>query len=126
MIENPEQTHERFAAAANAADLEAVVALYETDGVVVERDGGLTQGTDAIRRHVQDLLTLRPRMEILSSRSFQNGDLALLCSEWRARVATPEGKEATMRFRGSEIVRRQEDGLWRLVLDNPWGIEASG
>jgi hypothetical protein len=29
-------------------------------------------------------------------------------------------------FRGSEVVRQQPDGSWRLVIDNPWGIELGG
>jgi uncharacterized protein (TIGR02246 family) len=120
-----DEVHHRFADAANAGDAAGIVALYEPDAVIVERDGTLTRGTDAIRRHVDDLLALHPKMEIIQSRSFQNGDLALLCSEWRARVVAPDGTEALMRFLGSEVLKKQQNGSWRLTVDNPWGIEVS-
>jgi len=125
VISKPEELHDRFAEAANAGDVVRMVDLYEPDAVIVERDGRLTRGTDAIRRHVKDLLALRPKMEIVTSRSFQNGDLALLCSAWRAHVLSVDGKETTMDHRGSEVLRRQPDGTWRLALDNPWGIEVA-
>jgi len=123
MIEVPERTHELFARAANSGDVEAIVEMYEPDGVIIERSGDVTKGTAAIRHHVEELLSLRPAMTIVESRTFRNGDIALLCSRWTAKIARAGGQEVVMEYRGSEIVRRGPDGVWRFVLDNPWGVE---
>jgi ketosteroid isomerase-like protein len=71
-ISSPEETHRVFAEAANAGAVEDVVALYEPDAMVVERDGQLTIGTSAIRDHVTHLLELKPKMRIDASLAFAN------------------------------------------------------
>jgi uncharacterized protein (TIGR02246 family) len=122
-IQNPQDTHRLFAEAANSGDIERLVSFYEPEAVIVERNGELSVGTAAIRSHIQHLLALHPVMQIQTSRTFGTADLALLCSRWTATVTTPDGTEAKMDCRGSEILRRQPDGSWCLVVDNPWGID---
>jgi uncharacterized protein (TIGR02246 family) len=125
-IENPEDTHRVFADAANAGDVEALIDLYDPDGVIVERNGELTVGGDAIRRHIEALIALRPEMRIVDSRAARSGETALLCSHWEAVATTPDGHQVQMEHRGSEVLRRQPDGTWRLLIDNPWGIDLAG
>ena len=122
-IDKPENTHRVFAEAARAGSLEPLVALYEPDAVIVERDGALSIGTKAIRAHLEHLLALEPSMSIDASWAVTHGEIALLCSRWSAQIRTPDGRISTIEARGSEIVRRQRDGTWKLVVDNPWGVE---
>ena len=122
-IDVPESTHHLFAETANRSDLDAIVEMYEPEAVIIERSGEATKGIAAIRHHVATLLALHPSMVIEESRAFQNGDIALLCSRWSARLTPPGGEEVVMEYRGSEIIRRGPDGTWRFVLDNPWGLE---
>jgi uncharacterized protein (TIGR02246 family) len=123
-ITRPEDTHHAFARAANAASINELLSLYEPGAAIVERDGRLSVGMDAIAEHLRHLLDMRPRMSIVETRAFQNGDIALLCSRWKASIDTPGGV-VELESRGSEIVRRQQDGTWRLTLDNPWGIDVA-
>jgi uncharacterized protein (TIGR02246 family) len=123
-IQTPEETHSRFADGVNRRDAASLVDLYAPDAAIVERDGTLTTGADAVRHHLDELVAMAPVMEIVDSRAFTHGDVALLCSKWRATVTTPDG-ERTMEFRGSEVLRRQSDGTWALALDNPWGVEVA-
>jgi uncharacterized protein (TIGR02246 family) len=122
-IEDPSTIHRHFAEAANAVDLERIIGLYEPDAIVAERGGELARGTAAIRAHVEGLLAMKPEMEIVASRTIVNGELAQLSSHWRAKVTAPDGSAVQLDFGGSELARRQADGTWRLVVDNPWGAE---
>ena len=122
----PEQIHATFAEAVNRRDLERLVGLFEDDAVVIapageQGAGERRDGIDAIRAHLQRLLAMQPHMTIVASRGHRNGDLALLSSHWRSTVTTPEGGQAEIEGRGAELARRQPDGTWRLVIDNPGG-----
>ena len=121
MSKNVEEFHAQFADACNRGDLAALEGLYEQDATVIERSGQRTEGIEAIRKHLEQLLSMRPRMHIVGSRAHTKGDLALLSSHWTAEATTPDGSPVRMEFHGSELARRQPDGTWRLVLDNPWG-----
>lgn len=122
-IHEPQDTHRVFADAANRGSLESLFALYEPDAVIVEKDGALSLGTNAIRQHLEQLLALQPSMRIEASWAVQHDDIALLCSRWSAEIRTPDGRTTTVQARGSEIARRQRDGTWKLAVDNPWGID---
>ena len=35
----------------------------------------------------------------------------------------PDGKAVSMAGQSTEVVRRQPDGTWRYVVDNPYAVE---
>ncbi|HEX6488879.1 MAG TPA: nuclear transport factor 2 family protein [Candidatus Dormibacteraeota bacterium] len=121
---DPAVKHQAFADACNAGDVGGLLALYSPDAIVVERTGELTRGIAAIRQHLEQLVAMNPRMEIIASTAIVNGDVAQLSSWWRCIVTTPDGREVELEFRGSELDRRQPDGSWLIAVDNPWGAEA--
>lgn len=121
MATQPEEIHQQFAAAVNAGDVDALVALFEPDATVIEQSGQQAEGIDSIREHLERLVGLRSTMRIEASRAYRKGDLALLSSHWTATATAPDGTPATMDFHGSELAHRQPGGSWLLMLDNPWG-----
>ena len=90
---------------------------------MIERSGERTEGIEAIKQHLAQLLGMRPRMRIVGSRAYPKGDLALLSSHRGAEATAPHGSPVRMEFHGSELARRQPGGTWRLILDNPWGAD---
>jgi len=63
------------------------------------------------------LTALCPRVPIV----VQSGDLALTVSDYTITSTGPDGKQTSSSARGTEVVRRQADGTWRFVIDNPTG-----
>jgi ketosteroid isomerase-like protein len=120
-LRDPEALHDRFCEACNAGDLNGLLALYEPGAVIAERTGELTAGSDAIRDHIYKLLALQPTMRILRSRTVISGELAQSSSHWQCDATTPDGTSLQLEYHGSELSRRQPDGSWRIVIDNPWG-----
>jgi ketosteroid isomerase-like protein len=51
----------------------------------------------------------------------ENGDLALTVSDYTFTSTGPDGKQTSISARGTEVVRRQADGTWRFIIDNPTG-----
>jgi uncharacterized protein (TIGR02246 family) len=125
-LTDPAAIHSAFADAVNAGDLDGLVSLFHEQAVVVERTGSRTSGTAAIRRHLEELVALEPKMRIEATFAFPNGDVALLCSRWTAVATAPDGHEVTLDFRGSEVACRDANGSWRLFIDDPWGVDISG
>ena len=122
-ITDASSIHHAFADAANDGDLDRLASLFAADAVVIERDGGRPSGTDAVRRHLEQLLAMNPKMQIHTSHTFVNGDTALLCSRWTATATTPGGQQINLDYRGAEVARRDDAGAWRLYIDNPWGAD---
>lgn len=120
--QDPAELHRLFQEAANQADLDGLIDLYERDPVFATRPDGSASGSDALRSHLTELLAMRPRFEqVATTKVFQAAGLALTCSDWIATATDPAGVALTMTGRGTEVARRQADGTWLLVIDNPWG-----
>jgi uncharacterized protein (TIGR02246 family) len=115
----PAQVIEQFVKFFNSGDLDGLMDnLYEDDVVFVPAPGAdIAQGKPAVRENLAGFLDLKGTMTILSGTAFQNGDLALTHAHWKLEVPGQDAIEATT----AEVVRRQSDGSWKYVVDNPWG-----
>ncbi len=122
----PREVHERWTEAMNAGDIEAVLALYEPEAVVVVGPGQVATGLAAIREGLQGFLALRPRFDLRVEQVLQATDLALLLSPWSMAGTGPDGAPVVLRGATSDVVRRQPDGTWRVVIDNPTGTAGVG
>jgi ketosteroid isomerase-like protein len=47
-------------------------------------------------------------------------DLAVLYNDWTMAAKAPDGNPFEMTGKAVEVVRRQPDGSWRFVLDDPF------
>jgi ketosteroid isomerase-like protein len=97
-------------------DLEGLMSLYE-EGAVFPTPHGTSTGTDAIRATLQAYLDSGAKLTFGTSLVFAVGDLALMHTPWTMQMpdgSTPGGATA-------EVVRKQPDGSWKYVIDNPDG-----
>jgi ketosteroid isomerase-like protein len=92
----------------NAGDVNGLVALYEPDAVLALPDGRTATGTEEIRKAYERLVADRPIFASGTQRpTLRCGDLALTSSRLANDVVTVE------------VARRQPDGTWLWVLDQP-------
>jgi hypothetical protein len=87
---------------ANADDVEGMVALYEPDAALACGDGRIAVGTDVIRKFYSDLLA--------AGRTFDLGE---------RRPAMIRENLALTSTRLAEVARKQSDGTWLWVIDQP-------
>jgi uncharacterized protein (TIGR02246 family) len=114
----PKELHELFAKGFNAKDVDALLDLYEDDAVLVPAPGAPVQGKDAIKEALEGFLAMGGTIEFLAeSEPIVNGNVALTHGRWRL---TTEGAEP-MEAETAEVSRLDADGVWRYILDNPWG-----
>lgn len=117
----PEAVHQLFTVAFNARDLEALVGLYEPDAILMPQPGRTVSGHAAIREAFRGFLAIQGQFELRHQKTLQSPDVALLFSEWRLTGADPNGNPVDLGGQTSDVVRRQPDGSWLLVVDNPYG-----
>ena len=123
-ITSPEQMHGRFGKVANLGDAELLLSLYEPGATIAPPPGAPAATSEPAAEHIADLVAMRPRFtKVTTTKVFESGDIALLCSEWEAVMTDPDGNEMPMVGRGTEVLRRQPDGNWLCVIDNPWGTD---
>jgi uncharacterized protein (TIGR02246 family) len=117
----PEDMYRAFVAAFNAGDLDALIALYEPDAVLIPEPGRPVGGHAAIREALQGFLALRGTMTIQPIAIFPTGDLALTHGRWTLSATSPDGRPLTLGGKAAEVLRRQPDGTWLHAIDNPYG-----
>ncbi len=124
---NPEECDSLLLEALTRGDLETAVALYEPNASFVQESGEVAVGRAAIREILRAYVAIKPKFTV-KSRSVlsQDGSLALTGLKWTATGIDPEGKPVTMSGNSTEVVRRQSDGSWMFVIDNPRGAENPG
>jgi ketosteroid isomerase-like protein len=108
----PGQLHSLFQEAFNAADMDALVKLYEPNAVLYI-DRKPVVGHDAIGLMFRVLTQARPQM-VLETREVIESEagLAVLHAAWSLSSGT--------KGMSTEVARRQADGRWLYAIDSPY------
>ncbi len=115
-VARPSEINAAFADAVNRRDVDALLTLYDSDGAVVEMDGTLSVGPQEIRLHLERLLAIGGHMVSTNLTAVEHGDLALVTAKWSLTDSTVAPR---MEGRSSEVLRRQPDGTWAYLIDQP-------
>ena len=118
-ITGPDQIHQAFLQATNSNDVDALVAMYDPDGIAVRLDGGECTGAAAMRAMFSELTEMIRHIDGGTRKVFVAGDLALTSGTWTAEVVLPDGSTVRQSGTTAEVSRRQPDGTWKLVIDDP-------
>ncbi|PKB71209.1 MAG: hypothetical protein BZY87_06645 [SAR202 cluster bacterium Io17-Chloro-G6] len=118
---SPEQTAQLLADALKAGDLEAAVALYEADAIFIPDLGQSVTGAAAIREAFAGFVAAKPILTIETVVSAISGDIALIQNNWTMKTTEADGSPVEGTGQSVEALRRQADGTWKFVIDNPWG-----
>lgn len=119
----PAELHSHFVHALNAGDLDGLLALYTDNSYLLPTDGGEAHGSKQIRAAFCVLVALRPVLQFNTRRIVDHGDFALLSADWVMRGTAPDGSPVEMAGRSMEVARREADGHWYYLIDDPTGGE---
>jgi ketosteroid isomerase-like protein len=115
----PEEWPRLFGQSINAGDLEAALALYEPNASFVASPDETIVGHAGLRRVLAELIDKKARMRGRVIKAIPAGDVALLYTDWEGTTVDPSGETTEVRSKAIELVRRQPDGAWKLVVGDP-------
>jgi ketosteroid isomerase-like protein len=109
VAQRPQDLTRLFVERANDGDAAGIAALYEEVAVMAYPPGEVTVGRAAIQALWEKVLAQGPHFELESPLpTLVSGDIAL--------TSTPPRDNAGAR---AQVVRRQADGTWLRLLDQP-------
>lgn len=113
--------HERVQTLMNEGDVDGLVALYEPDARMLRDDGTVAEGQAAIRDIWAGLVALGGQISMTTRYAVESGDIALLSNTWTFEVQGQSFSDTT-----AEVARRQADGTWLYLIDNPYAGSHEG
>src|SRR5262245_53789220 len=119
----PEQVLESIVAGINSGNLESLMPLYESEAAFATQPGTLAYGASGIGEALTGFISLKGKLDLDVTRVLEVDDLALVTGVWSFDGTGPDGEPVHLAARNADVLRRQADGTWRFVIDNPWGTD---
>ena len=120
-VREPEDLDPAWALAFNAGDADAVLSLYEEGGTFVLPSGEPVSGA-VLRQALDGFLAMKPAIDLRTRKIVRAGDIALISSAWTLSATGEDGGAVVMAGDATVVARRQADGIWRVVVDDPGWI----
>ena len=121
--ETPEQVLEAVVEGINTGNFERLMALDEPEAALATQPGRLARGLGGIRDALGGFVAMNGKLDLEVSRVLEVGDLALVVGDWSFTGTGPRGEPVKLAAKNADVLRRQADGSWRFVIDNPWGTD---
>ena len=112
---------EIFQEAMNECDLEKAMSLYAENAVFVQEPGKpVIIGLDNIRKAIEEFQAIKPELKVEVLQFIEVDDVAFFTLKWEIKGTSPEGEEIHVSSYDGNVVKRQPDGTWKTLIDNPF------
>jgi ketosteroid isomerase-like protein len=102
-------------------NLDAAMATYEPGATLVAQPGVLVTGS-AFREAMNGYVSMKPKFDMPKHEVIESGDIALHLSPWVMEAVDPKsGNPVKQSGFSIAVFRKQKDGKWLMVIDNPHG-----
>jgi uncharacterized protein (TIGR02246 family) len=121
--ETPEQVLKSIVDGINTGNLDALMTLYESEAAFAAQPGNLAHGSSGVRESLAAFIAMKGTLDLKVTRVLAASDLALVAGVWSFTGTGTDGAPVTLTGQNADVLRRQADGSWRFVIDNPWGTD---
>ena len=105
----------------NKGDIAAIMRTYEPDAVVVGDPGKPVRGEAYLKAMFARFISAKAAFTYSGHEVVSAGDLALHLAPWQMTGVAPDGTAIEARGLSVAVLRRQPDGQWLMVIDQPYG-----
>jgi uncharacterized protein (TIGR02246 family) len=108
-------------AAVASGSIDAILTTYDANAAMVAQPGLTVAGTAALREAFKQFTAINPKITVIKQDLVQSGDTALHTYTWKMSGKTPDGHPIEQSGYSLIVLRKQKDGKWLIVIDNPFG-----
>ncbi len=112
---------ERMTSAFQQGDIDQVMASYETSAAVLFEPGTPVSEPAALRQMFEAFSAMSPNFTYSGHEVVVAGDVAVHFAPWTMTGTSPEGQKIEQNGLSVAVMRKQPDGRWLMVIDNPHG-----
>lgn len=119
----PEEVLKSIVDGINSGDFDTLMSLYEPEAVFATQPGSLNRGLAGVREALGGFIAMKGTLDLKVTRVLEASDLALVATVWSFTGTGSDGEPVNLAAKSADVLRRQSDGSWRIVIDNPWGTD---
>lgn len=112
---------EKMTTAFQNAEIDKVMGTYGPGAVVLFQPGQPVSDPEQLRQMFSGMAAAKPAFTYSGHEVTVSGDTAVHIAPWDMKAQTPDGKEIRQSGLSIAVLRRQPDGAWKMVIDNPHG-----
>ncbi len=111
--------HSLFERLAKEGDVDGLLDLYTDDAVYVASPDLRLEGHEQIRPALQAMIDMGYETRLELTGLVAAGDIVLEKSRWTTRITGDDGKVEETTGLSTVVLKRQPDGSWRILIDDP-------
>jgi len=104
-------------------DVDGALDCFVDEAIYVTRIGTFVSGKENIRKALDQVCGLKPDLQAQRSKGFTVDNITAWVDEWTMKAKLPNGTELEMKGTSSDILKKQPNGNWAYLVDNPYGAE---
>lgn len=112
---------ERMTNAFHNKDVEGVMKSYEPNAVIVFEPEQPESDKNILIEKFKDAFMISPEFKYSGHEVFINGNVAMHIAPWVMNGQAPDGTKVEQSGLSIAILRKQKNGEWLMIFDNPHG-----
>lgn len=104
-----------------SGNIAQVMKSYESHATVLFEPASPVSETALMEQMFAGMAAVNPVFEYSGHEVIVNGDVAMHIAPWSMTGKTPDGQELAQSGLSIAVLRRQGDGSWKMIIDNPHG-----
>lgn len=117
---NPQGTVQYFRHCIHQGDLKGALSCFDSAATYIERDGREIKGLAHIEKALESLCLWKPEIKGMNHKLTCVGDIALWVDNYVVKAKMPNGDPIEMEGVTTCILKRNNQGIWLWLVDNPF------